>query len=143
MAERKWITKENSEFNFVIETDVWKAMSQEQKDWDMQVLFSSIEGFDENNPIPIQAPKGSTVEDFLKIAVAISIKFGKITGQTIFLPAEADMLDVLVQAGIFPSRNQARKNWKGEITIQDGFQDFKASKGHVHIAIWKPTIPPE
>ena len=56
-----------------------------------------------------------------------------------YLPIEARMPDVMVQAGIFPSKSQARKNgWDKDIPW--GFSEYEhVGKYHRHIAIWKPS----
>lgn len=37
------------------------------------------------------------------------------------IPSESTILDVLVTLGVFPSKGQAKKNWKGEVRIPEGF----------------------
>ena len=55
------------------------------------------------------------------------------------------MLDVLVHAGIFPSKGQARKNWKGEVEIPMGFTQITAGKLRTLISIHNPPddLPPD
>ena len=53
-----------------------------------------------------------------------------------------DMLDVLVVLKCFPSKSQARKNWKGSVAFPTGWSEFRIGKhkAHkVHICIWNPT----
>lgn len=54
------------------------------------------------------------------------------------LPASATMLDALVKAGIFPSKSEARKNWKGPIEIPDGFSEWVVGKLKNRLSILKP-----
>jgi len=59
-----------------------------------------------------------------------------------FISPNVDMWEILVRTSIFPSRSQARKNWKhsGE-KIPDGFSDFEhIGKLHHRITILNPTI---
>ena len=50
-----------------------------------------------------------------------------------------NMFDILVKAQIFPSRNIARKNWKGCIDIPEGFSEFtKIGKHNKTITIFNP-----
>ena len=56
------------------------------------------------------------------------------------LGEEEDMWGILVRCGVFPSRGQARKNWrKTNKEIPDGFSIFEGvgKKRHT-ITIWKP-----
>ena len=66
-------------------------------------------------------------------------------GAFVRLPRTATMIDVLVAAGIFPSKSQARKNWKGETTIGIGITEFTAGKLRTEIFIHKPPddLPPD
>lgn len=41
-----------------------------------------------------------------------------------WLPRTATMIDVLVAAGVFSSKNDARRNWKGDIQIPEGMTDL-------------------
>ena len=52
---------------------------------------------------------------------------------------DATMVDLLVRIGAFPSKGQARKNWKGSITIPDGFSEFFIGKKRRHLTIWNPS----
>ena len=56
------------------------------------------------------------------------------------LPASATMLDALVKAGIFPSKSEARKNWKGPIEIPDGFSEWVVGKLKNRMTILKPVF---
>jgi hypothetical protein len=50
-----------------------------------------------------------------------------------------DVLDLLVEMGVFPSKGQARKNWKGSVTIPSGFSDFAGiGKMRRRLTIWNP-----
>tara|TARA_Y100000310_G_C20593346_1_gene769240 strand:- start:1178 stop:1357 length:180 start_codon:yes stop_codon:yes gene_type:complete len=40
------------------------------------------------------------------------------------VPEGTDIFDLLVNIGLFPSKSQARKNWKREKEIPAGFSDF-------------------
>jgi hypothetical protein len=60
------------------------------------------------------------------------------------IPSTNDMYDVLVLCGIFPSKSQARKNWKttGK-DIPPGWTElYSIGKMKVGIFIWNP-IPKE
>lgn len=39
-------------------------------------------------------------------------------------PAGTTMIDLLIHLGVFKSRGQAKKNWKGPQEIPEGFSDF-------------------
>lgn len=39
-----------------------------------------------------------------------------------------DLLAILVQCGLFPSKGQARKNWKGPVEVPFGFSTFTVGK---------------
>lgn len=50
------------------------------------------------------------------------------------------VLDLLVMMDVFPSKGQARKNWKGPVEIPDGFSDFLGlGKHRRRLTIWKPV----
>jgi len=49
-----------------------------------------------------------------------------------------NMLDILVQAGFFSSKGQARKNWHGERDIPLGFNVWIIGKHREVLAIWNP-----
>ena len=51
-----------------------------------------------------------------------------------------DMFDLLVEAGLFRSKSEARKNWKrSEKEIPEGFTDLKnLGKLHHRLTIWNP-----
>lgn len=56
------------------------------------------------------------------------------------LPAETDMLEVLVLAGVWSSKSQARKNWGGDKFIHAGWTDITlGKKNRVRICIWNPA----
>lgn len=50
-----------------------------------------------------------------------------------------DIHDLLLELGSFPSKSQARKNWKGPKTIPDGFSEFSVGKLRRKLTIWNPT----
>lgn len=52
----------------------------------------------------------------------------------------ATWLDVLVVVGIFPSKGQARKNWKGPVDIEPGLTILQAGKKRIEIAVHR-VIP--
>lgn len=59
------------------------------------------------------------------------------------IPTQADMFDILVIAGIWPSKNQARKNWSGEKSIPVGWTDITlGKKNRTRICIWNPAPHP-
>lgn len=45
-----------------------------------------------------------------------------------FVPNTWTMIDLLVHVGLFPSKGQARKNWKQETEIPEGFSQFVVGK---------------
>lgn len=55
------------------------------------------------------------------------------------LLATATMLDALVEGGFFPSKGQARKNWKESIIIPDGYNEWVVGKYKRKLAIWCPV----
>lgn len=57
-----------------------------------------------------------------------------------YIPGDAtfDILDVLVLLNVFPSRSQARKNWKGPIQFPPGVSDFTVGKQRHSVWIWNP-----
>lgn len=62
------------------------------------------------------------------------------------LPRGATMADVLVLAGVFPSKTQARKNWKGDNEIPEGLNKFhNVGKRRITIFVHKPPsdLPPD
>ena len=138
---KKWVEFEDREWNFIIETPTWLALTPQQQENDTMLMFGGIPGCDENNPIRVQLPgpeSDLTVGDVIAQCIEHSMKHGVVTGHVVKLPADADIFDILVHAKVFESKSQARKNWEGDSKIQDGLSDFKASKGHVWIAIYKP-----
>lgn len=54
------------------------------------------------------------------------------------LPPETDIFDLLVMLGAFPSKTQARKNWKHG-PIPDGWSEFYVGKLRRHLCIWNPS----
>lgn len=54
-------------------------------------------------------------------------------------PRIKDVLDLLVIMECFPSKSQARKNWKGPIEWPDGFSEFTIGKLKRTLCIWNPT----
>lgn len=53
---------------------------------------------------------------------------------------DVDMFDILTNLmNAFPSKGQARKNWKHGDRIPDGWSEFKIGKFHHHLCIWNPT----
>lgn len=53
-------------------------------------------------------------------------------------PIVRDMLDVLVLMKVFPSRSQARKNWKGSIPFPTGWNEWFLGKKKRHLCLWNP-----
>ena len=43
-------------------------------------------------------------------------------------PGDAGMVDVLVRAGAFPSRGQARKNWRGPLEVPIGSSTVRVGR---------------
>lgn len=58
----------------------------------------------------------------------------------IIVSADRDMFGILAEAGLFPSRSQAMKNWKRTgPEVPDGFTHIEGiGKKRNSIAIWKP-----
>lgn len=52
--------------------------------------------------------------------------------------ADSDMYDVLVLAGVFRSRSEARKNWNGTRMFPLGFETFVVGKKKQMIATLRP-----
>lgn len=56
-----------------------------------------------------------------------------------YLAPDADMYDVLVKAGVFISKGQARKNWKQTgAEIPEGFALYTVGKQRKTLAVWLP-----
>jgi len=52
----------------------------------------------------------------------------------------ATIFDILVAAGCFPSKNEARKNWRGIQTLPEGYTELgPIGKQKLHIFIWNPS----
>ena len=51
-----------------------------------------------------------------------------------------DIFDLLLLLRAFPSKSQARKNWKGG-GILDGWSEFRVGKFKHHLCIWNPQEP--
>jgi hypothetical protein len=53
---------------------------------------------------------------------------------------ETTIYDILVVAGCFESKGQARKNWQGIKEIPTGYSEFgPVGKSKVHFFIWNPS----
>ena len=50
-----------------------------------------------------------------------------------------DIYDLLIIIGAFPSKSQARKNWKGPSYIPTGWNEFWVAKAKRHLCIWNPS----
>jgi hypothetical protein len=52
----------------------------------------------------------------------------------------ADVLDLLVLMKVFPSKGQARKNWRGPVQIPPGWTETATSKSRNRkfLFVWKP-----
>lgn len=59
---------------------------------------------------------------------------------TVIQPFEINMYDLLIIAGVFYSKSQARKNWKKEIEIPYGYNEFILGKKKNKVCVWKPII---
>jgi len=56
------------------------------------------------------------------------------------MPSTTTMWDILVQAGAFESKGQARKNWKGITVLPKGWTELgPIGKAKLHIFIWNPS----
>ena len=61
--------------------------------------------------------------------------FGPLSGEEFIVFDDSwTMADILVTAGIFPSKGQARKNTP-DLTIPKGFSDFTRTKRKIRITI--------
>jgi hypothetical protein len=58
----------------------------------------------------------------------------------IHLPDTATMFDILATAGIFSSKSEARKNWRGVVEIPKGFSQFEVGKLKHQITILNPHV---
>ena len=54
-------------------------------------------------------------------------------------PGEADVLDLLVRLKVFPSKGQARKNWKGPVEIPPGWFEAQIGKRRLSLFVWNPA----
>jgi len=52
-----------------------------------------------------------------------------------------DIFDLLLMLRVFPSKGQARKNWKYGTIIPDGWSEFKIGKFKHHLCMWNPQEP--
>lgn len=53
---------------------------------------------------------------------------------------KADIFDVLIAAGAFESKSQARKNWQGIKEIPAGYSEIgPIGKGKLMMFIWNPS----
>lgn len=52
---------------------------------------------------------------------------------------EPDVYDILVFAGVFKSRGEAKKNWRGEDHLSYGLSELKVKRGSVWVLkpVWK------
>ena len=48
------------------------------------------------------------------------------------LKPEHNLLDLLVICGIFSSKSEAKRNWKGEVKIKSGYSEFRRLGKHRH-----------
>jgi hypothetical protein len=53
--------------------------------------------------------------------------------------ASFDMYDALILLGVFNSRSQARKNWKGTREFPPGFTHFSVGKLRTQFWVWNPV----
>ena len=54
------------------------------------------------------------------------------------LPRETPLLEILVKAGLFKSRNEARKNWRRSWVLGEGMNSFEhLGKCHKNLFIFK------
>jgi len=80
-------------------------------------------------------------ENFLDNEDLIESLFGLNETETVqIVPSTFDVFDMLVDAGLFRSKSEARKNWKrtGK-DVPEGFTDIKdIGKLHKRLTIWNP-----
>ena len=64
---------------------------------------------------------------------------GEMEGITWFLK-DVDMYDLLIKSGLFISRSEAKRNWKGDKEIPLGFSDFErlGRRHDIRISIFNP-----
>src|SRR5574343_1633405 len=59
------------------------------------------------------------------------------------MPGNTDIFDLLVMLDVFPSKSQAKKNWKRDTSIPDGFTQIEdIGKRRKTLCIVKPFKPP-
>jgi len=69
---------------------------------------------------------------------------GKETNDPVdLIPDTFNMLDVLALAGIFKSKSDARKNWRGPVEIPMGFKEFNIGKRQHLITTFRLASPDE
>lgn len=56
------------------------------------------------------------------------------------LPLDTTWWDILVEAGIFKSKSQARKNWKGSKEVSPGFHQIVAGKKRIEICVHRVIL---
>jgi hypothetical protein len=68
------------------------------------------------------------------------ITLGLLSWPTMIYNETPDMFTVLVDAGCFESKSQARKNWNGIKEVPTGYSEIgPIGKGKLFLFIWNPT----
>ena len=83
-----------------------------------------------------------TLSDDLVPAIFGPVPFFNVGMQrgVVELPANATMIDVLFEAQIFPSKSQARKNWKGPIEVPFGSHLFTLGKKKLKVFVHRAVM---
>lgn len=63
---------------------------------------------------------------------------GKNDEEVMLVSAAVDIFDLLVMLKAFPSKGQARKNWKHGDCMPRGWNEFRVGKFKHHLCIWNP-----
>ena len=65
-------------------------------------------------------------------------KDGQNDEEVMIISAAVDIFDLLIMLKAFPSKGQARKNWKHGDCMPKGWNEFKVGKFKHHLCIWNP-----
>ena len=101
--------------------------------------FSSSDQWDAQSFCFMVGPNLAPSDWHLFAAPVVGDNRGYIREPYKVLPDNATMLDVLVEARVFKSKTEARKNWKGSLEIPWGWAEHQLSKRPTLIITWKPS----